>query len=191
MSDPYSADRPLDSAAAARRRSSPVPFRLNHPNRFAIVPNPVLLTGFATAFEGEATIEITEGHDARQQQLHVGGSGTVAEFSAEVDLTGTAFLLTRLFIEIFEIDQSDGSRLTRVHRPVFFGPGIMSDASPLTIAPFIGWFDHIVEPGDTLSAIADDVYGDASKWPRIHQANQHLISDPNLIFPGQVLRIPQ
>lgn len=167
-----------------------MPFRLNHPNRFAIAPNPVLVTGFATAFEGEATIEITEGHDSVQQTLSVGGSGTVAEFQAEIDLTGTSFLLPRLFIDIFEIDQGDGSRITRAHRPVFFGPGIMSDASPMTIAPFIGWFEHLVQPGDTLSGIAQDVYGDASKWPRIHAANQHLVSDPDLIFPGQRLRVP-
>jgi nucleoid-associated protein YgaU len=167
-----------------------MPFRLNHPNRFAIVPNPVLVTGFGTAFEGAATIEITEGHDAVEQPLQVGGTGTVAQFSAEVDLAGTSFLLTRLFIEIFEFNQNDGSRITHVHRPVFFGPGIMSDASPLTIAPFNGWFEHVVQPGDTLSAIALDVYGDASKWPRIHHANEHVVSDPDLIFPGQVLRIP-
>jgi nucleoid-associated protein YgaU len=180
----------LTARSAAADDPGPVSFRLNHPNRFAIVPNPVLVAGFATAFEGEATIEIHEGHDARQQPLQVGGSGTVSQFSAEVDLSGTAFLLTRLFVEIFEIDPSDGSRLTRVQRPVFFGPGIMSDASPLTIAPFIGWFERVVEPGDTLSAIALDIYGDATKWPRIHQANQHVVSDPDLIFAGQVLRIP-
>ena len=167
-----------------------MPFRLNHPNRFAIVPNPVLVTGFATAFEGVATLEIQEGHDSRQQPLTVGGTGTVAQFSAEMDLTGTAFLLTRLFIEIFEESPKDGSRITHVRRPVFFGPGIMSDTQPLGIAPFEGYFDHIVVPGDTLSGIADDVYGDATKWPRIFAANQHVLTDPNLIFPGQVLRVP-
>jgi Immunoglobulin-like domain of bacterial spore germination len=121
-----------------------MPFRLNHPNRFAIVPNPVLVAGFGTAFEGEARIEITEGHDSVEQALHVGGTGTVAEFQAEIDLSGTSFLLTRLFIDIFEFSAEDGSRITHVHRPVFFGPGIMSGTSPLTIAPFIGWFEHVV-----------------------------------------------
>ncbi len=167
-----------------------MPFRLNHPNRFAIVPNPVLVAGFGTAFEGEARIEIHEGHDSVEQALHVGGTGTVAEFQAEIDLSGTSFLLTRLFIDIFELSAEDGSRITHVHRPVFWGPGIMSDTSPLTVAPFIGWFEHVVQPGDTLSGIAQDVYGDASKWPRIHAANQHVVSDPDLIFPGQRLRVP-
>ena len=58
-------------------------------------------------------------HDSRQQTLAVGGTGTVAQFSAEMDLTGTAFLLTRLFIEIFEESPEDGSRITHVRLRIF------------------------------------------------------------------------
>ena len=49
---------------------------------------------------------------------------------------------------------------------------------------------HVVEKGDTLSAIAKEHYGDASKYPVIFEANRPMLSDPDLIFPGQVLRIP-
>jgi len=47
-----------------------------------------------------------------------------------------------------------------------------------------------VVAGDTLSAIAEQFYGDASLFPRIFEANRHLLNDPNVISPGQVLRIP-
>ena len=47
-----------------------------------------------------------------------------------------------------------------------------------------------VEKGDTLSKIAQEEYGDASKYPTIFEANKPMLSDPDLIFPGQVLRIP-
>lgn len=47
-----------------------------------------------------------------------------------------------------------------------------------------------VQPGDSLSKIAKQVYGDASRWPEIFQANKDQIKDPNLIHPGQKLRIP-
>ena len=49
---------------------------------------------------------------------------------------------------------------------------------------------HVVESGDTLSAIAKEHYGDAGKYPVIFEANKPMLKDPDLIFPGQVLRIP-
>jgi hypothetical protein len=50
---------------------------------------------------------------------------------------------------------------------------------------------YTVVAGDTLGSIAQQFYGDSSQWTRIFNANQDQISDPDLIFPGQVLRIPQ
>lgn len=49
---------------------------------------------------------------------------------------------------------------------------------------------HMVEKGDTLSDIANEVYGDPMKYPAIFEANKPMLKDPNLIYPGQVLRIP-
>ena len=48
-----------------------------------------------------------------------------------------------------------------------------------------------VKSGDTLSKIAKDVYGDASQYPQIFEANRPMLKDPDEIYPGQVLRIPQ
>jgi nucleoid-associated protein YgaU len=50
---------------------------------------------------------------------------------------------------------------------------------------------YIVVKGDSLSKIAKEQYGDASKWRKIYEANRDLIKDPDLIYPGQSLRIPQ
>lgn len=49
---------------------------------------------------------------------------------------------------------------------------------------------YTVERGDTLSAIAREHYGDASKYMKIFEANRPLLEDPDEIYPGQVLRIP-
>ena len=49
---------------------------------------------------------------------------------------------------------------------------------------------HAVVSGDTLSAIAQKYYGDASKYPVIFEANRPMLSNPDEIYPGQVLRIP-
>ena len=49
---------------------------------------------------------------------------------------------------------------------------------------------YTVVAGDSLSRIAKRFYGDANKWPRIHEANRDQIKNPDLIHPGQRLRIP-
>lgn len=49
---------------------------------------------------------------------------------------------------------------------------------------------HVVERGDTLSAIARRYYGKASEYHKIFEANREVIKDPDLIFPGQKIRIP-
>ena len=49
---------------------------------------------------------------------------------------------------------------------------------------------YVVKPGDSLSKIAKEVYGQAGRWKEIFEANKDQIKDPNLIRPGQELRIP-
>jgi nucleoid-associated protein YgaU len=49
---------------------------------------------------------------------------------------------------------------------------------------------YVVAKGDSLSKIAKQYYGDASQWPRIYEANRDQISNPDLIHPGQNLKIP-
>lgn len=50
---------------------------------------------------------------------------------------------------------------------------------------------YTVKSGDNLSKIAKEVYGDANQYPKIFEANKPMLKDPDEIFPGQVLRIPQ
>jgi nucleoid-associated protein YgaU len=49
---------------------------------------------------------------------------------------------------------------------------------------------HTVEKGDTLSAIAKKTLGSANRYPEIFEANKPMLSHPDKIYPGQVLRIP-
>ena len=48
-----------------------------------------------------------------------------------------------------------------------------------------------IQSGDTLSKIAKEFYGDAMVYTRIFEANKEVIKDPDLIFVGQKIRIPQ
>ena len=54
-----------------------------------------------------------------------------------------------------------------------------------------GGTTYTVKSGDSLSKIAKHVYGDASKWHRIYDANKDKIKNPDLIYPGQEFTIPE
>jgi nucleoid-associated protein YgaU len=50
---------------------------------------------------------------------------------------------------------------------------------------------YTVQPGDTLSGIAKKLLGNANAYMDIFNANKDQLKDPDKIFPGQVLKIPQ
>ncbi len=49
---------------------------------------------------------------------------------------------------------------------------------------------HTVASGDTLSKISKTVYGDPMKYELIFEANKPMLTHPDKIYPGQILRIP-
>lgn len=74
--------------------------------------------------------------------------------------------------------------------PLTIQAAAQNTARPQTDAPKPGK-TYTVVSGDCLSAIARRLYGDASQWRKIYEANKSVIgSNPNLIFPGQVYTIP-
>lgn len=62
---------------------------------------------------------------------------------------------------------------------------MLTVATPAPEAKF-----HTVVKGDTLSKIAKEFYGSANKYMPIFEANKPMLSHPDKIYPGQVLRIP-
>jgi len=49
---------------------------------------------------------------------------------------------------------------------------------------------HTVESGESLSKISKHYYGNAMKYNAIFEANRNLLSNPDVIHPGQELVIP-
>ena len=49
---------------------------------------------------------------------------------------------------------------------------------------------YTVQSGDTLSKISKDMYGDANRYNEIFEANRPMLSSPDKIYPGQMLRVP-
>ncbi|MBA3267284.1 MAG: LysM peptidoglycan-binding domain-containing protein [Acidimicrobiia bacterium] len=157
--------------------------RIDQPRQFDLVGNPILIGGVGSGFEANLSYRVHEGHDEVSGFFTVGGgTGEHGQFQIQVDVSGAAFALDRLFVEVFERSAQDGSEINKVVVPVILGTRI--------VVGYIGYREHVVQSGDTLWAIAQANYGDGGEYPLIVRANPHLISDPDLIFPGQVLRIP-
>lgn len=49
---------------------------------------------------------------------------------------------------------------------------------------------YTIVKGDSLSKIAKKYYGDGNKYMKIFEANKEIIKNPDLIYPGQTIRIP-
>ncbi|WP_325985426.1 peptidoglycan-binding protein LysM [Pseudomonas sp. W17] len=71
------------------------------------------------------------------------------------------------------------------------GVGSVEDQISVTGPAVVSAVFVTVKKGDTLSAIAKVQYGDANKYNKIFEANKPLLSHPDKIYPGQVLRIPE
>ncbi|MGB0960267.1 MAG: peptidoglycan-binding protein LysM [Halocynthiibacter sp.] len=50
---------------------------------------------------------------------------------------------------------------------------------------------HTVEKGDTLWAVSEKALGNGARYMEIFEHNKPMLKDPDLIYPGQVLRIPE
>jgi len=156
---------------------------IQQPRPYDLVGNPILVGGLGQGFEATLNYRVHDGHDERTGFFNVGGgTGEHGQFQIAVDVSGAAFQLDRLFVEVYEESARDGSEINKVIVPVIYGPRIVPD--------YIGYRIHTVVAGDTLSRIAQANYGDPGQFPLIVRANPLVVSDPNLIFPGQELKIP-
>lgn len=65
-----------------------------------------------------------------------------------------------------------------------------SSTAPSPATPASTTKTYVVQKGDSLSKIAKHEYGNANDWRKIFEANKDIIKDPDLIYPGQTLKIP-
>ena len=160
------------------------PISVRQPVAFDLVDNPVQVAGVGTGFEGvfAARVRDANGTQLAQVTINAGGTGIWANFTATLDVGGVPST-PQGTLEVFESSAKDGSDINKVIVPITFGAAL--------IDPYHGFSQETVQAGDTLSALAQRWYGDANLWPRIFEANRDQIVNPNLIYVGQVLRIPQ
>ena len=66
----------------------------------------------------------------------------------------------------------------------------VTSGSSSTAPTVAGSRTYTVVAGDSMSKIAKKLLGDSNRWKEIHQLNADTVKNPNLIHPGQVLKIP-
>ncbi len=153
---------------------------IQQPQPFDLVDNDILIAGIAVAFEGTLTINVSDGHDEFSSFTNV-GSLALRQFQGSINIPDTnSFQLNRLFVRL--ADDTGNENGPAVTVPVLFGPKILPG--------YTGYRNYTVQSGDTLTKIAQNEYGNSDFQP-ILQANQNIISNPDLIFVGQTLRIPR
>ena len=161
------------------------PITVRQPQPFDLVGDTVDVCGIGTGFEAVITGRVRDanGTELVQSPIMAGANGILNNFHAELPLSGVPSTAQGT-LEVFELSQSgDGSELNEVVVPITFGHAL--------IDPYQGFVQHTVAPGDSLWAIAGQFYGDGAQYPRLFEANRDQIDNPDLIFPGQVLRVPQ
>jgi hypothetical protein len=157
---------------------------LRHPRAHDIVDDPIEIAGVGTGFEGTLQVRArrNDGTELATKHFQAGGTGIWGNFFVRLDVPGVPANPAGT-LEVFEFSAEDGSEINKVVRPIVFGRSLRD--------PYLGFAIHEVRPGDTLSKIAEQFYGDASEFRTIFRANRHQLDDPDVIVPGQLLRIPQ
>lgn len=74
--------------------------------------------------------------------------------------------------------------------PAPAAPPEPAEAAEGATAQAIGGRSYTVQPGDTLWKISKEMYGEGSKYMKIFEANKDKLENPDKIFPGQELVIP-
>lgn len=158
------------------------PISVRQPQPHDIVDDPVAVCGIGSGFEGQFAARVRDGNGTELVLSNVSGPGTVLfNYHTTLSLPGIPST-TRGTLEVFEFSAKDGSEINKQVVPIIFGRALVD--------PYIGFQQYTVQTGDNLSAIAQQFYGDSTLYPRIFEANTDQLTNPNLIFPGQVLRIP-
>lgn len=161
------------------------PIGVRQPRPHDIVDDPIKVCGIGTGFEGVISVRVRDGkgNELKEVSIKAGGTGIWGNFQVQINIPGVP-ATARGTLEVFEESSSGGGGETnKVVVPIVFGTKLVQG--------YVGFAQYAVGAGDTLSSIAQQFYGDAGESRVIFQANRDQIEDPDLIFPGQVLRVPQ
>lgn len=157
---------------------------LRTPLPFDILGAQVVVAGIGSAFEGvygSVVVRDGRGHVVAESNLIGGGNG----FSLFHSAFGLGVPSTPEGTVTLQAANPSGrpENAASVTVPVTFGRTLMGGT-------YSGFSLHTVVPGDTLSGIAQQAYGDADKYGLIFTANRDILFNPDSLDAGLTLRIP-
>lgn len=148
-----------------------------------VVASRFVIAGFGSGFEATVVWRVlAEDGSVLGEGLvpGVGSMGTVRDFGHEVVVDAPGARGDHVLLQVFGDDPSGENP-----------PGLDLEEVPVTLfAAMQGWRLHEVVRGDTLSAIAREHGEGGTRVADVFEANRDVLDDPDLIRPGQVLRVP-
>ena len=156
---------------------------VRQPREHDVIGRRFTIAGFGTGFEATVLWRVLDDDGtplAEGLVSGVGSMGVIEDFGHDVQLPSSvsargAHVVLQVFGEDASGENPPGTDLNEVRVTLFTG--------------LRGWRLHEVIRGDTLSEIARDV-GENTRFQDIFQANRDILTDPDEIVPGQVLRVP-
>lgn len=156
---------------------------VRQPGQHDLIGSTFTIAGFGTGFEATVLWRLLEpdGDPLGEGHLHgVGSMGVLDDFGHDVSLAPSVSARgAHVLLQVFGDDPSGE------HPP---GPDL-NQVRVTLFSDLQGWRLYEVKPGDTLTAIARD-QGQNIQAGDVFEANRDVVMDPDLIFPGQVLRVP-
>ena len=152
------------------------------------------LFGHGQAQAAIAAAKTAPGDDAKVQAANSAAADAINDYVKSQNLSATALTITfdsaTSTASVFGVaaDQATKEKIALCCGNVAGVAKVTNMMSVDQSAPEATYYTVVA--GDTLSKIAKASYGDANKYPTIFEANRPMLSDPNKIYPGQVLRIP-
>lgn len=156
-------------------------FRLDQPRPNDLVGDPLLIAGMGGGFEATIDIRLLDASGAVAVETFTTSTNLISAWQTSIDLP-SSLTTSHGVVEVGPSTGADEAE-PRVSIPIFFGTRIASGYRSHLL--------HVVQPGETLSGIAasEPLYIGGGFGP-IFEANRDIVADPDLIHPGQVLRIP-
>ncbi|MCW2742442.1 MAG: LysM peptidoglycan-binding protein [Blastococcus sp.] len=155
---------------------------VRQPRPHDVIGRTFTIAGFGTGFEATVIWRVL-GRNAsvlgQGRVQGVGSMGVLHDFGHDVTLTTTSAHAATVTLQVFGDDPSGQ------HRP---GPDL-DEVPAVLFGGLTGWRLHEVVRGDNLTKIARD-HGENTTVDDVFAANRDILTDPNLIRPGQILRIP-
>jgi len=128
----------------------------------------------------QSVLNFIQSQGVRLQNLNMEGDKLLIRASAP-----SAELKNRVWDQIKLVDPSYSDLTADIQAPEAAAAAAASGAAPSTSTR-----TYTVQPGDSLSKISKQFYGDANKYMKIFEANKDKLSDPDKIKAGMNLLIP-